>query len=107
MKDISEGLGGGWQPGPWRILTNDNVCLGSGLFDDGRVVQRTVDELHIGILSLDFSSPVLIADQKCVVVVRVLFLKRIEGVTTDIACSGLDQTFEVADWAVCKCETYR
>lgn len=33
-----------------KVLTNDNVCPGSGLFDDGRVVQRSVDELHIGVL---------------------------------------------------------
>ena len=71
--------------GTIEILTNDNVCLGGGLFDDGRVVQRTVDELHVGVLGFDLLALVLIADQKGVFIVRVFFLKRIEGVTADVA----------------------
>lgn len=46
-----------------EILTNDNVCLGSGLFDDGRVVQSTVDELRIGVLGLNLLAPILIPDE--------------------------------------------
>lgn len=67
-----------------EILTNDNVCLGSGLFDDGRVVQSTVDELRIGVLGLNLLAPILIPDEECVLIVRVLLLKSVEGVTTDV-----------------------
>lgn len=68
-----------------EILTNDNVCLSSGLFDDGRVVQSTVDELRIGVLGLNLLAPILISDEECVLIVRVLLLKNVEGVTTDVS----------------------
>lgn len=70
-----------------EILTDDNVCLSCGLFDDGRVVQRTVDELRLGIFHLNLLTPVFVADEKRVVIVRMLLLKRVEGVTTDVAWS--------------------
>lgn len=68
-----------------EILTNDNVCFSSGFFDDGRVVQSTIDKLHIGVLGLNLFAPILISDEECVLIVRVLLLKSVEGVTTDVA----------------------
>lgn len=67
------------------VLTNYNVCLGSGLFDYGRVVQRAIDKLDLGIFGFNLLALFLIADQKRVVIVRMLLLKRIESVTTDVA----------------------
>lgn len=68
-----------------EILTNDYVCLGGSLFNDGRVVQGTVDELHIGVLGLNLLSPILISDEECILIFRVLLLKNVEGVTADVA----------------------
>lgn len=79
-KEREEGGGGGQ-----ILLTNHNVRLGSGLLDDGNIVERPVDKLGVGILSLHRLGSLLGTHKEGVFVIGVFLLQVVQDVAADVA----------------------
>lgn len=68
-----------------EVLTNHEIRLGRGLLDNSRVVVRPIYKLHVGILGLYGTGPLLTAREKGVLIIRVLFLQGVEDIAAEVA----------------------